>query len=418
MAEAANYQPFTGAPPTGTSVAVVMPLFPYLPGARESLVSLARQTRPPELVILLDDGGTPDAEALQQAVPSLRLQVLQTDTKFLRTALDPVFEYLERFQFIGFLQPGDRYAPTRIAHCLQSLGEPVEGRAPAMLVTGIAPVDSQGRALPDNHPRRLHLERLWAPGRAGAGMAEWLGTGYFAGPLSNIFARRDHLVALDLPDDTPEYDRAVVLVSALEGMLAVSPEPLLEHYPALPDRKPTPRVMAETLRTQMPVLSILGPRLDVSPETRSQLASYHRAAWNSLSGVREDLFLQAVLCLAADAGPERKAAALGTILRSREAQTVPVHWSDLFDGRDPFDVAGYAAALQRARTELDRVAEENRRLRQIAEAAQASAWVRFGAWLGEQCARRVMELEEEDASAPPAEEPKDGATGSSVEPRS
>jgi hypothetical protein len=35
-------------------------------------------------------------------------------------------------------------------------------------------------------------------------------------------------------------------------------------------------------------------------------------------------------------------------------------------------------------------------LRIIAEAAQGSGWVRFGAWLGERSARRMMELEEEE----------------------
>jgi hypothetical protein len=82
-------------------------------------------------------------------------------------------------------------------------------------------------------------------------------------------------------------------------------EPLLSHYPPPVEAEPSPRASADLLQTQMAVLTALRDKLPVSPETRRNLASYHRAAWNSLSGVREDLFQQAVLRLASLAAGRR-----------------------------------------------------------------------------------------------------------------
>ncbi len=404
MAEAENNNESSPLPFADETVAIVVPLFPRLPGVRESLASLATQTRPPNLVVLLDDGTNPEAESLQQVIPSLTVEVVQVESDTLTPALASVIEYLANFDFIGFLRAGDRFAPTRIEQCLRTLLEAADKPWPMMVVTGILPVDGRGHPLSADDPRTAHLARLWAPGRAGAGLADWLGVGNFAGPLSNIFARREHLAAHGLPADTPHYHQAAVLVAGLQGLLAVAHEPLLLHYPPPLEREPTPRVMADLLQTQVSVLRALQTRLPVSPETRRHVAAYHRAAWNNLSFLREDLFQQVVLRLAASADEDAWQSAVAEVLRSREAQTMPAHWTELLEGADPLDLAGYAQALRRTRAELAGVSAEKQRLGQIATAAQACGWVQFGAWIGERHARRVMELEESEKAAPPKDD--------------
>jgi hypothetical protein len=400
MSEAANNSVPAEVPFAAETVAVIVPLFPKLPGLRESLASLATQTRLPDLVVLLDDGTNPEAEALHEVIPELHVEVAQVEPGPLAVALEALSEYLAGFHYLTFLQAGDAYAPERIEKCVAALKQSREGRPLAMAVTGLVAVDGRGRELPVDDPRTAHLERLWAPGRAGAGLADWLGTGHFAGPLSNVFLRRDFLLTNPPPADAPLPAQALVLLAALQGLLAVVHEPLLRHYPPPVEREPTPKATAELLHTQTAVLATLRERLSSSPETRRNLASYHRAAWNSLTGLREDLFQQAVLRLASQAPPEDVRAVTTEVLRSREAQTVPAHWAALLEGKDPLDLAGYADALRRTRDKLQEELEENERLGKIAEAAQGSGWVRFGAWLGERSARRMMELEqpEEDAT--------------------
>lgn len=396
MAEAGNNGEESSHPTAEPGVAVVVPLFPKLPGIRESLASLATQTRPPELVVLLDDGSNPGAESLHEAIPSLEAEVVQVEPGSLASALDALSEYLANFDFVSFLLAGDAYEPGRIAHCLQALLETRGDRVPCMALTGILPVDSRGKPLPADDPRAVHVEQLWAPGRAGAGLPDWLGAGYFAGPASNIFVRRDFLTSIALPENPQHLAQVLVLSAALQGLLEVVDQPLLRHYPPLVDRSTSLRAATDSLQAQLALLLALRERLAFSPDTRRNLAAYHRAAWNSLSGLREDLFQQLVLQLASSAEPEAAQAALATILRSREAATTPAHWAALFEGKDRIDAAGYADALRRTGEKLQDALDKNERLTKIAEAAQDSGWVRFGAWLGERSARRMMEMEQEE----------------------
>jgi glycosyltransferase involved in cell wall biosynthesis len=409
MAEAEIYTENAPPGPAEKSVAVVVPLFPRLPGVHESLASLGRQTRPPHLVVLLDDGTFPEAEKLHDAVPDLNVEVVQIEPGTLPTAVNAVMEYLENFDYVTFLQAGDFYAPERIERCLVAFETSGDQRPPALVVTGVQAVDGRGQPLPPDDPRALHLARLWAPGAAGAGLTEWLGAGHFPCSISNIFARRDYLAANPLPEHLPSFNQSAVLMTALQGQMAVVNEPLLLHYPPAVEREPTMRMMMEGLQVQLTVLFALRDKLAISPETRRLVSAYHRAAWNSRSGVREDLFQQFLLRLASAATPEEGQAVLSEILRSHEAQTAPAHWDSLHDGQDPLDLAAYADALRRTRDKLDEARAEADRLRHIAEAAQDSGWVRFGAWLGDRSARRMMELEEKDADTYPAKESEGGA---------
>ena len=407
MSEAENNRAEEENPRAESTVAVVVPLFPKLPGVREALASLGEQTRPPDLVVLLDDGSSPEAEKLHDVIPDLHVEVVQVEPGPLAAAFDALAEYLANFEFVGLLQAGDAYAPERLERCLAALQHPGEGRRPVMAVTALTPVDSRGRPLAADDPRAVHFGRLWAPGRAGAELADWLGAGHFPGPASNIFVRREFLADAARHTPAPHFGVFAVLLAGLQGQLAVVDEPLLSHYPAPVEAEPSPRASAELLQAQMAVLTALRDKLPVSPETRRNLASYHRAAWNSLSGVREDLFQQAVLRLASLAATEDVGAVTAEVLRAREARTAPAHWAALLAGRDPLDVTGYAAALRRTREKLHETLAENERLGRIADAAQGSGWVRFGAWLGERSARRMMELEQEE-EAPDAED-KDAA---------
>jgi hypothetical protein len=404
MSEAENKSVAAEMSPADPTVAVVVPLFPKLPGLRESLASLGAQTHPPDLVVLLDDGTSPDAEKLHDIIPALHVEVVQVEPGLLAAALDALAEYLANFDFVGLLQAGDAYAPARIERCLETLLNPGEGRPPVMAVSALTPIDSRSRPLPADEPRAVHFERLWAPGRAGAELPDWLGAGHFPGPVSNLFMRREFLGGLQLDAQTPNFGIAAVLLAALQSQLAVIDEPLLSHYPPPVEAEPSPRASADLLQTQMAVLTALRDKLPVSPETRRNLASYHRAAWNSLSGVREDLFQQAVLRLASLAAGGEVQDATAEVLRAREARTAPAHWAALLAGKDPLDVTGYASALRKTREKLREALDENERLGRIATAAQGSGWVRFGAWLGERSARRMMELEQEEAEAEKAVE--------------
>ncbi len=400
----ASQSPFMSTPSERTSVAVVMPVFPRVPTIRPSLASLRSQTRPPDLVVLLDDGSNPDIKTLPDEISGLPVEVIKLEKMPLPAAINSVVKKLERTDFISFLMAGDLYAPTRIEKCLAAMDAPENPRPPAVVVTGVETVGSRGNPLPPEDPRARYFARLWEPGRSGASMADWLGAGNFAGPASNIFARRSYLEANTLRGVTTTFAYGLAILTGLQGLLAVVDAPLLQHCPALPEREPSSKTVAESLLVSMAVLAQLKEKLAVSPETRRNFAAFTRAAWNNLSGLRADLFQQVVLRLAAAGPAEDAQAAADEILRAHDARKAPAHWHPLLDGANPLDLAAYTAALRVAREEVKEARDESRRLRPIAEAAQNSGWVRFGAWLGERSARRIMEMEE--ASEPTGPEPE------------
>ncbi|MBE2178983.1 MAG: glycosyltransferase [Chthoniobacterales bacterium] len=381
-------------------VAVVVPLFPRLPGLRQSLASLGTQTRPPDLVILLDDGKTPDVEKLRAEIPHLASEILQTGMETVPSAINAAVSYLANFEFITFLQAGDQYTPERIEHCLAALRTPLETKQAAMVISGIEATDSRGNLLTAEDSRVQHLARLWAPASSGVTAAEWLGIGNIAATASNVFTRREALAEEPLPEIAGYFPYLSTVSAAVQGTLAILPHHLLRHNPVAQDHQASLRTTPELLRAQMHLLAALRDKLATSPETRHNLAAFHRASWNNLSGLREDLFQQAVLRAASAARPEDIHDAVSGILRSHAAQSLPAHQSAMMEGADPLDFAAYIAALARTREQLDAAETENRRLHAIANAAQGSGWVRFGAWLGERSARRMMEMEADDETSP------------------
>jgi hypothetical protein len=399
MAEAENNTTKPKNVAAGESIAVVVPLFPRLPSLQASLATLREQTRRPDLVILLDDGSNPDAETLGDQLPDLNVEVVEVEPGTLAAAVNSVVEYLAHFEYLAFLQAGDSYHPERLERCVAAMRDTGTKRPPVVAISRFEAVDARGQILPPEDPRAAQVARQWAPSAAGASLATWLGTGNFAGPVSNIFIRRSQLAGFPLPEDAGAFSYHAIVLAGVQGLLAVLPEPLLRHHMTSAEREPSLKACTELLRGQLRLLLDLKERLAVSPETRRNLATFHHAAWNNLSGLREDIFQQLILRLAAGAAPEEAAAALDEILRSRDAATHPPHWRTLHEGADPLDLAAYSAALQRTRDELFAAQSENERLGVIAAAAQDSGWVRFGAWLGNRSARLMMELEETDQSA-------------------
>jgi hypothetical protein len=313
-------------------------------------------------------------------------------------AINQTVRYLHDFDYLTFLQAGDYYAPARLARCLEAMVDEKTKRPPAVVVTAMNAVDSRGHPLRSDDPRTQFLERLWAPGQSG-GIPEWLGAGNFIGPASNIIARRDFIAAHPLSEAAASFSYSLAILAGVQGLLAVIDEALLRHHPSPEEREPTSKNMSELLQLQVHVLLQLKDKLVFSPETRRNLATFHRAAWNNLSGLREDLFEQLVLRLASSLPPEDVAPAVAEILSSLDAQGTPAHLHELKAGADPLDLASYAANLRRTRDQLKELREENARLARIAAAAQESGWVRFGAWIGERSSRLIMEMDEPGSSA-------------------
>lgn len=379
---------------TPAELTVIVPLFPRHPGLRDALSSLRAQTRRPDFVLLLDNGTYPEAGSVSRQLPGIRAEVVQSGTANVAEAINHAVEMLPRSEFVAVLTSSGIYLPPRLERCLAAARDPERVRAPGVVVTAMQLIDAQGSALAADDPRRAHLDRRWAPGRAGLAISEWLGSADFVLSASNLFARRAYLAANPLSVDTPTFHYHAAVQAAVQSSLAVVDEPLLEFNWFGPESDPSALGLAGIIRAQIGMLAALNEKLTTSPETRRNLASFHRAAWSNLSGLREDLFMQAVLQLAALATPGDTGRAIDRITSATGLLQTPPFLRALRENEESADPAAYAAALAKARADFADLQEERDRIRRVADAAQDSGWVRFGAWLGDRSARRIMELEE------------------------
>ena len=160
-------------------------------------------------------------------------------------------------------------------------------------------------------------------------------------------------------------------------------------------------MLAGILRAQLSIVVALQEKLASSSEVRRNFSAFHRAAWSNLSGLREDLFLQAALQLASLAEPGEVSSAIERVTGTGGIIETPAFLRVLREGHADADPAAYTAALARARADLAELGEEHSRMSKAVEAARNSGWVQFAAWLGDRNARKVLEMEEGEAAPAP-----------------
>jgi len=386
---------------TASNLTVIIPLFPRNPRLDHALATLRAQTVRPDLVLFLDDGKTPESQIPENEIPGVPVQVAQTDSPDLADAINRAVDFLGHSKYIAVLGAGGAYAPQRLERCLAAIEDPSRFRQPGLVATGLHLVDSQGLPLDPADERHAQLARLWAPGREGVGVPEWLGAGDFVIAAANIFARRSYLQSNPLITGIASFAYHAAIQAGVQGLLEVIDEPLLELHWSGRETSHSALATASLLRAQIRLLGALREKLGTSPETRRNFADFHRAAWQKLSGLREDLFSQAALQLASQAPHEEMVRLADRFSSSSDLLELPTHLQALRESASLADPVAYAAALSQAREELAQLKAEHERLAHVADAAQDSGWVRFGAWLGDRSARRIMEMDAEENSVQP-----------------
>ena len=380
----------TASPPSNVTVSV--PLFPRHPGRRHAWATLRAQTTRPDLVVLLDDGWTADTAVSEKELPGVPVQVAQVDTTDVADAINRAADFLDHSKYIAIIGAGGSYAPQRLERCLAAIEDPSRFRQPGIVVTGAILVDSRGIPLAEGDERHAQLARLWAPGRQGVGVPEWLGAGDFVLSPANIFARRSYLLANPLLTEVSSFAYHAAIQAGAQGQLEVLDEPLLELNWSGPESGQSALTAAALLRAQIRLLSALREKLNPSVETRRNFAAFHRAAWQNITGLREDLFTQAALQLASMSSPENLVKVADHFSASGDLLEAPTHLSALRRGEAFADPA-------KARADLAELRAEHERSLRVANAAQDSGWVRFGAWLGDRSARRIMEMDAEETAS-------------------
>ena len=296
-------------PPPGLKVAVLIPLYNHERYIGAAMDSLRAQTRPPDRIIVLDDGSTdgslgammayaaarPAADGPAQAAGiEPRIEVLFQPNAGAHAALNRLVSLVEDCEYLAILNSDDRYHPRRLERCLEHLdAHPEVG----LLCTRLRLIDEAGDALPSDAPRARWFSAAWSFGvgtddTSALDLAEWLGLANFPGTTSNFVARTDFLRARPFANYRFAHDYHALVHAALDRRFAVLNAELLDYrvHAANTISTAPERLIREMLRLNLDLARELGPRLPVEPDLRATFARYLRASWSNVSAFRADLF--------------------------------------------------------------------------------------------------------------------------------
>jgi glycosyltransferase involved in cell wall biosynthesis len=290
-------------------VAVLIPLYNHERYILAALASLREQTRPPDRIIIIDDGSTDGsldrviglsgrnafgARAADATGISPRIEVLSQPNAGAARTINSAATLAADCEYLSILNSDDCYHPHRLENCLDYLLAHPEID---LVCSRLRLIDEAGLPLPPEAPRAHWFSAAWSF-RATAGVgdsfdaAEWLGFANFPGTTSNFFVRADYLRAHPLADFRFAHDYHFAVVAALENRLGILDEVLLDYriHPANTISTEPEQLIREVLRMNAELARSVAPRLAAEPALRASFARYQRATWGNVSAFRADLF--------------------------------------------------------------------------------------------------------------------------------
>ena len=390
-------------------VAVLIPLYNHERYIGAALASLRAQTRPPDRVIILDDGSTdgslgalmacsgahpPARVPGQHAGIEPRVDILFQPNAGAHAALNRLVALADDCDYLAILNSDDCYHPRRLERCLEYLdSHPTVD----LVCTRLRLIDENHQTLPADSPRARWFSAAWSF-RAGTDdnspldLSEWLGLANFPGTTSNFVARADYLRAHPFTSYRFAHDYYALVRAALDNKLAVLDSELLDYriHSANTISTEPERLIREMLRINVDLARLLAPRLAVEPALRAAFTRYQRAAWSNVSAFRADLFNLLLTEAVALLPPAAVEALLGGLDLERFPEIAQYPNRAIVNAHDPVapnlgPTSGLAdkfyvlkAQLSAARSDLRPWSEH----RQIQAALLASRWFALGRLCG------------------------------------
>ena len=307
------------------SVAIVLPLFNHERYIADALRSLLAQTRPPDRIIVIDDGSTDRSLDAARSVPHPSITLLAQQNIGAHATLNRAISLAPEADYIGILNSDDLYEPERIESCLRCLDlHP----ASSVVTTRLRLIDNASLLLPDDDPRARWLASVWRA--RPPSLPAWLGIANFVKTTSNLFARADYLRAHPFRPYRYVHDYFLAVTAALDDRLVVLDEELLRyrvHTSNTIKSGPADNLPREVLRMNLDLLRAFTPALASSPDIRARLAAYFR----TLSLNSADFRLEPFLCLVASQFAPLSDAAAETLC----AALTPGQFPELLAGKSP-----------------------------------------------------------------------------------
>lgn len=368
-------------------IAVIIPAYNHGHYLEETIGSVLAQTRPPDRILVLDDGSKDNSLEVARSFCGQGVEVETQENAGAHVALNRlVATAAQDCATIAILNSDDQFLPGRLAACLDSLAD---DPAIDLVCTPIELIDDDGARLADDHPRSRWFSAAWAPGsEEDLPLASWLGLANFPATTSNIVARSSFLLANPMRDYRFCHDYFLLATAALEGKMAVlSGSPLLRYRVHASN---TITTAPETLVREMAGMRLelaryLAPAAEDDPALRAQLLDFLQASWGNISSIPE---AEVQLALAQSLGEEDIHRAVEAIPSDRLSAFPNKAILDLRPrpsrhplGRGP-ELARKVAELGAERKELKARATAGRELASLRHLLGRSRWIALGVLVG------------------------------------
>ena len=270
-------------------IAVVIPLFNHERYIGDALRSVLRQTRPPDRVVVVDDGSSDGSLEAARSVADSRITILSQQNAGAHHALNGGIAQAADCDYIGILNSDDLYEPERIESCMRCLESHPSA---AVAATRLKMIDENGALMAASDARVRWLRSVWHA--RSDSLPAWLGIANFAKTTSNLFGRSEYFRAHPFRPYRSVHDYFFAVAAALEDRLAVLDEELLRyrvHGANTIKSGPADALPREVLRMNVDLLRAFSGSLAGSPEVRARLAEYLRTLCHNYSDFRFEPFV-------------------------------------------------------------------------------------------------------------------------------
>lgn len=368
-------------------IAVVIPCYNHARFIGEAVESVLSQTRPPDRLIVIDDGSKDDSVEVLRTFEKRGVEVHARENRGAHNTINELIGLAAKdCGLIGILNSDDRYLPDRLEKCLAAARLHPDK---AVFSTKLRVVDDGGMVMPENAPRSRWFHGAWSLGEQdGISVPEWLGQANFVATTTNIFARAPYLLANPMRDYRFIHDYFFLSTAALENQIELVPEVLLEyrvHGNNTIATRPEP-LIREMIRLQLDFYRNHAETLRTQPEFRDRFYSYLRGTWGSISSLHAGMVQVALAQLAAKVGEPDVDAAMGALSGPEFDEFPNKNLAAAHDGANGLaSGAVLSRRVEELKARLDHEKKESDALDKLSRLRQqllSSVWVRLGLLLG------------------------------------
>jgi len=379
-------------PHQAARLAVVIPCYNHERYIEKAVDSCLAQTRPPDRIVVIDDGSSDRSPEILQGYADRGLIefTAQPNAGAHATIGRCIAKASTDCDLISILNSDDHYVAERFEKCLPWFGQN-PGRS--VLCTGINVVDENDGPLDPANARMKWFDAIWSIGdHPDADLASWLGQANFPATTTNVIARTPYLVANPFRPYRFNHDYYFLAKAALEDQLGLIPDKLCNyrvHSSNTITTAPAPLVR-EMLRMHLDLLQELAPRLASDPGLRQRLYRYLHGAADSVSSLHSGLLQVLLTQLASPADEARVESLVESLDPSAFPELENFPNRALVNAHDPQrgplgPSSGLAERYEQLRGSAERSKGDARALRELAKTRNQllrSRWFALGRTLG------------------------------------